>query len=120
MSYHVEVLDEVRTIDMPALMEVDPGLGRAVAEIVRDLHVDPWLGREMRERMRLEVLKDCRKIPFDLPSHRGKPRFRLVYRNDLDDGSIAVVSILAAGRRSDLAAYRQAAARVGARQRRSD
>ena len=117
MGYRVEVLDEVRTVDMPALLQVDPELGRAVAEIVRDLHHDPWLGREMRERMRLEVLADCRKVPFDLPSRRGKPRFRLVYRNDPNDGSIAVVCVLAVGPRSDLDAYRRAAARAGARGR---
>lgn len=51
MSYAVEVLDEVKAIDMPKLLDIDRALGRVVAELVRDLH-DPWLGREMRERMR--------------------------------------------------------------------
>jgi hypothetical protein len=73
----------------------------------------------MRERMRLEVLRDCRKVAFDVPGHKGQPRFRLVYRSDPDDGSIAVVTVLAVGERSELAAYRVAAARVGAQRRRT-
>lgn len=117
MSYAVEVLDEVNDIDMPALLDIDRALGRAVAELVRDLHRDPWLGREMRERMRLVVLKDCRKISFDVPSHKGKPRFRLVYRNQPDDGSIAVITVLAVGAREGLQAYKQAATRLGAQHR---
>lgn len=98
MSYAVEVLDEVKDIDMPELLDIDRALGRVVAELVRDLHDDPSLGREMRERMRLVVLKDCRKISFDVPSHDGKPRFRLVYRNQPNDGSIAVITVLASAR----------------------
>jgi hypothetical protein len=95
VSYPVEVLDEVRRLDMPVLLAIDPALGRAVAEIVRDLHFDPWLGAEMRTRVRLDILRDCRKVSFDLPSHKGKPRFRLIYRNRPDDGSIAIVTVLA-------------------------
>ena len=117
MSYPVRVLDEVREHDIPKLLAIDPALGRAVAEIIRDLYSDPWLGVVMRERMRLDVLKDCRKVPFDVAGRKSKPRFRLVYRNDPDDGSIAVITVLSAGPRSELAAYRQAATRVGAQQR---
>ena len=115
--YGVRVIDEVKTIDMPALAAVDPAAPRAAAEIVRDLHFDPWLGQEMRARRAMEILETCRKVPFDVPGHTGKPRFRLVYRNDPFDGSIAVVTILAVGEREDLAAYRLAAARVGAETR---
>jgi Txe/YoeB family toxin of Txe-Axe toxin-antitoxin module len=117
VSYPVEVLDEVKHLDMPELVAIDPRLGRVVAEIVRELHADPWLGREMRERRRMEVLKDCRKVLFDLPSRKGKPRFRLVYRNDPSDGSIALIAILAVGPRSDLQAYRRAVTRLGRRDR---
>jgi len=117
VSYPVRVLDEVRALDVPALLAAEPGLARVLAEIVRELHFDPWLGQEMRERLRLDVLNDCRKVAFDLPSRRDKPRFRLVYRNDPSDGSIAVVTVLAVGPRSELAAYRNAATRVGREQR---
>jgi hypothetical protein len=118
VSYRVRVLDEVREHDLPTLLAIDPGLGRVVAELVAALYSDPWLGAEMRERMRLDVLKDCRKVPFDLPTWKGKPRFRLVYRNDPNDGSVAVITVLSVGPRSELAAYRQAATRVGAERRR--
>lgn len=113
-GYRVRVLDEVKEVDMPALAAVDPAAPRAAAEIVAKLHRDPWLGQEMRARIRMEVLQTCRKVPFDVAGYTGKPRFRLVYRNDPSDGSIAVVTILAVGEREDLMAYRLAAARAGA------
>lgn len=114
MSYDVRVSDEVRTIDLPALLAIDPGLGRVVAEILVRLKADPWIGAEMRARVRLAALADCRKVPFDLPTWTGKPRFRLVYRNDPDDGSIAVVTVLSVGPRSELEAYRKAMTRLSA------
>jgi hypothetical protein len=117
VSYRVEVLDEVKDLDMPALLSIDTRLARVVAEIVAALHSDPWLGNEMRSRVRLEILRDCRKVAFDLPRRKGKPRFRLVYRNLPSDGSIAVVSIVAVAPRSDLEAYRSAATRLGHEQR---
>jgi hypothetical protein len=117
VSYPVRVLDQVREHDIPELLAIDQGLGRVVAEILAALYSDPWLGVEMRERMRLDVLKDCRKVAFDLPTWRSKPRFCLVYRNDPDDGSIAVITVLAVGPRSELAAYRQAATRAGSERR---
>jgi hypothetical protein len=113
MSYPVEVLAEVREIDVPELLEVDRDLGRVVAEIIRDLYRDPWLGTEVRARARLGALEHCRKVKFDLPAYKGKPRFRLVYRNDPDDGSIAIVTVLAVGGRTDLGVYRSAATRLG-------
>jgi hypothetical protein len=115
--YPVEVFDEVKTIDIPALAEIEPGAVRVVAEIVAELYSDPWLGQEMRARMRMEVLEHCRKVPFDVPGWKDKPRFRLVYRNDPSDGSIAVVAVLSVGPRAELTAYRQAAARVGSEER---
>ena len=117
MAYPVSVLAEVRDVDMPQLLAIEPAVGRVVAEIVRGLHFDPWLGQEMRERMRLDILRNCRKVPFDLPSWRGKPRFRLVYRHNPTDGSIAVICVLAVGARSGLDAYRRAATRLGERRR---
>ena len=48
MSYEVDVLDEVKNEDIPAL----PGqaLKRAAAELLSQLYVDPRLGEPMRER----------------------------------------------------------------------
>lgn len=117
MSYRVEILEEVRDLDIPALKQVHADLAREVVKLVQKLQTDPWIGVEMRDRPRMEILSDCRKIPFDLPGHKGKPRFRLVYRNDPNDGSIAVVQVLSVGPRSELDAYRQAVTRVAKRRR---
>ncbi len=118
MAYEVRVLEDVFDEDLANLIDVDPLLVDVINGILRELESDPWLGTEMRKRNRLEILADCRKIPFDVSGRRGKPRFRLVYRNDPDDGSIAVVTVLAAGARSDLDAYRKAATRLGSERRR--
>lgn len=114
MSHAVELLEEVKTKDVPALVELDPKLVRCVAEIVAELKTNPWLGAEMWARPRFELVSNCRKVPFDVPSWKGKPRYRLVYRNDPDDGSIAVLTVLSVGERDDLAAYRAAVTRVAA------
>jgi hypothetical protein len=34
---------------------------------------------------------------FDRPGRRGKRRYRLVYRNDPDDGAIAAVQVIPVG-----------------------
>lgn len=109
MTYAVDVLDEVRLEDVPALP--DDEVRRAAAEILRDLHFDPRLGTPLRNRFNLAVLRGCRKVPFDRAGWRGKPRFRLVFRNEPDDGSVARTTVLAIAAREDLAAYRKAAAR---------
>lgn len=71
----------------------------------------------MRERFNLRVLGECRRIRFDRPDWTDKPRYRLIYRNEPSDGAPALARIIAVGSREDLAAYRSAAARVGAEQR---
>lgn len=58
------------------------------------------------------VLKGCRKLRFDEPGWRGKPRFRIVYRNEPTDGAPALSVILAIGRRDRMIAYAKAARRV--------
>lgn len=112
MAYDVVVRSEVRTIDVPRLQEVDPRLPRRLVELIVEISKDPWIGAEMRSRVNIESLENCRKLSFDVPGWPGKPRFRLVYRNEPSDGSIAVVAVLAAGQRANLAAYRAANVRV--------
>lgn len=58
------------------------------------------------------ILEGCRKIRFDEPEWSGKPRYRLVYRNEPSDGAPAVAVILAIGRRDRVIAYAKAARRV--------
>jgi hypothetical protein len=62
-----------------------------------------------------EMLTDCRSIKFDASGRKGKPRYRLVYRNEPDDGAIAVICVLAADERKQMTAYKQARARLRAR-----
>jgi hypothetical protein len=75
------------------------------------------LGEKVRERYHLAVLASCRGVAFDVPGHEGKPRYRIVYRNEPEDGAPAVVRLIAIGTRETLAAYRSAAARLGREQR---
>lgn len=58
------------------------------------------------------ILRGCRKVRFDDPKWKGKPRYRLVYRNEPVDGAPATAVILAIGRRDRMIAYAMAARRV--------
>lgn len=111
MTYHVDVRDEVKHDDIPALPS--QAVRQAAAEILRELYFDPRIGEPMRERFNLKVLADCRKVPFDEPGHKGKARYRFVFRNEPEDGAVARTTVLSIGPREDLAAYRRAAERRG-------
>ena len=56
-----------------------------------------------------------RKIRFDAPDHRGKPGYRLIYRNEPSDGAIGLMVVLAVGERRGMIAYAKAAARLSQR-----
>ena len=103
----VEALAEA-TSDAKAL---DEPLKRAVARIVVDLHENPHHGELMGDKPP-RVLKGCRKVRFDEPGWRGKPRYRFVYRNEPSDGAPAKSVVLAIGRRDRMIAYAKAARRV--------
>jgi hypothetical protein len=115
MSYEVDVLDEVKNEDIPALPS--QALKRAAAELLRQLYFDPRIGEPMRERFNLAILRDCRKVAFDEPDWAEKPRYRFVFRNEPDHGAVARTTVLSIGPRDDLASYKRAATRRG-RQRR--
>lgn len=91
--------------------ELDEVLKREVARIVVDLHGNPYHGALMGDKPP-RVLRGCRKIRFDEPNWRGKPRYRFVYRNEPDDGAPAKSVVLAIGRRDRMIAYAKAARRV--------
>jgi hypothetical protein len=95
----------------------DDAVITAAIGLAGELRENPWLGDRMRERYNLRVLADCRRIVFDAPGWEGKPRYRLVYRNEPSDGTPDVVRLIAVGTRESLAAYRSAAARLGSAQR---
>ena len=116
MSYRVELLPEARD-DVHAL---PAQLRREVVRLLVALEQNPYLGREMWVVRGFEVLTECRSIKFDSPGRKGKPRYRLVYRNEPNEGAIAVVCVLAVGDRKQMTAYKEARARLRARLRREE
>ncbi len=113
MSYEV-IFEPNAEEDLRQIATTEPRVAKAALEIAKTLRENPYLGDEMRKRPRLELLADRRRIRFDEPEWGGKPRYRLVYRNEPSDGAHHVVAILAIGERESLRAYRDAVkARVG-------
>lgn len=82
-----------------------------IARLALELRQDAYLGELMGDRPP-RILKGCRKIRFDLPDWDRKPRYRLVYRNEPADGAVAVVNVLAIGRRDQMIAYARASSRL--------
>ncbi len=111
MSYRVLVLSGARS-DFAELATSDREAARAALRLAVELKENPWLGEAMRPRLGLQELADCRRIPFDRHDWTGKPRFRLVYRNEPSDGAPHIVAILAASERRNLGAYRRAKPRL--------
>jgi mRNA-degrading endonuclease RelE of RelBE toxin-antitoxin system len=109
LTYPVKFSDEA-VGDLKDLPEREVQL--AALRVARDLGENPHLGEPLRNRLRIGDLSQCRAVRFDRSGWRAKPRYRLVYYNDPDDGSIAVVRVIAVGLRAQLQAYKEAAARV--------
>jgi hypothetical protein len=91
--------------------QLNQELKRAVARIVVELHDNPHHGELMGDKPP-RVLKGCRKVRFDEPKWRNKPRYRFVYCNESADGAPATSVILAIGRRDRMIAYAKAAGRL--------
>ncbi len=111
MRYDVRVEPEVDA-DVAELVKEDRRAARAALSLMLSLRDDPWLGEELREGYNLRPLKDCRRIRFDRDDWQGKPRYRLVYRNEPTDGAPSVVRVWSLGHREGLIAYTRAAARI--------
>ena len=86
--------------------EVD-SLKRRIAELFLECEGNPHTG-ELMGAGRHPELADCRRIRFDIETHKGKPRFRLIYRNEPSDGAPARCLWLAVGPRAGLRAHRKA------------
>lgn len=106
-EHKVEALADA-TADANQLSET---LRREIARIVVQLHSNPHRGELMGDKPP-RILKGCRKVRFDEPGWRDKPRFRLIYRNEPADGAPGTSLILAIGRRDRMIAYAKAARRV--------
>jgi hypothetical protein len=107
LSYTVEVVAGARR-DLHELAGEDVEVVKEAIRLLARLEHDPYLGGEMRERHRFRLLADCRRIRFDRPDRAGKPRYRLVYRNEPSDGAPGVVVVLAVATRAGLHAYARA------------
>lgn len=86
--------------------EVD-SLKRRIAELFLECNANPHAG-ELMGSGRHPELAECRRIRFDIETHKGKPRFRLIYRNEPTNGAPAVCLWLAVGPRAGLLAHRKA------------
>jgi hypothetical protein len=90
--------------------EVD-SLKRRIAELFLECEGNPHAG-ELMGTGRHPELADCRRIRFDIEGRKGKPRFRLIYRNEPTDGAPALCVWLAVGPRAGLRAHRKARQRI--------
>ena len=104
MSHRV-VITPIAESQLAHLAETDRGAALAAMKLMLELRENPWLGDEMRERPRYASLSDCRRVRFDSADHTGKPRYRLVYRNEPSDGAPHIVAVLAVGAREKLRAH---------------
>lgn len=109
-DYALEFLPEVQD----DANELDEEVRTVIAGIVVDLHRNPYVGEPMDDRWP-ENLAGARKIRFDKPTWKRKPRYRFVYRNEPSEGAVAKVVVLAIGRRDRMVAYAKASARLARR-----
>jgi hypothetical protein len=96
--------DKVRASDIDALK-------RRIAELLVECRANPYVG-DMMGRGRHPELMDCRRVRFDIPTHKGKPRFRLIYRNLPSDGAPAECRWVTIAPRAGLQAHRKATQRL--------
>jgi hypothetical protein len=89
----------------------------AAVEAILSVQQNPWSGAELRARARIGDLSGLRRVAFDAADWTEKPRYRVVYRNEPDEGAVEVVAVIAVGLRERLAAYKEAAARLHAERR---
>lgn len=109
--YEVRAEPEV-SADLRELATEDERLVDVALGLMVRLRADPWLGEDLWERYNMRPIKDCRKLRFDLPGRRGRPRYRIVYRNEPLDGAPGLVRIWSVGPREDLIAYARAVTRI--------
>lgn len=104
-----DVASLVASADDDAASELT-ALKRRIAELLVECKANPYVGETMGPGRHPE-LAGCRRVRFDIPTHQGKPRFRLIYRNDPSDGAPAECRWLAVAPRAGLRAHRKASQR---------
>ncbi len=98
------------TTDEKAGKSESEALKRRIAELLIECKANPYIGELMGSGRHPELV-DCRRVRFDIPTHNGKPRFRLIYRNEPSDGAPAECRWLAIAPRAGLRAHRRATQR---------
>jgi hypothetical protein len=107
------VLDDVAELTTPAADSDQAGkeeaeaLKRRLAELLVECKGNPFIGELMGPGLHPE-LANCRRVRFDIPNHKAKPRFRLIYRNEPTDGAPAECHWLTVAPRAGLQAHRRA------------
>jgi hypothetical protein len=96
--------------DAERRVQID-ALKRRIATLLLECKANPYTGELMGAGRHTE-LTDCRRVRFDIPSYKGKPRFRLIYRNEPSDGAPAECRWLAVAPRAGLHAHRRAQQRL--------
>jgi hypothetical protein len=82
-------------------------LKHRIAELLVECKDNPFIGELMGPGLHSE-LTNCRRVRFDIATHKGKPRFRLIYRNEPTDGAPAACHWLTVAPRAGLQAHRRA------------
>jgi hypothetical protein len=107
------VLEDVAELTTPAADSDQAGkdeaeaLKRRIAELLVECRRNPFIGELMGPGLHPE-LANCRRARFDIPTHKAKPRFRLIYRNEPTDGAPAQCLWLTVAPRGGLQAHRRA------------
>lgn len=77
-------------------------------QVVADLQQGLRRGQPLDELAHTGDLSDCFKLYFDFPQHQGKPRYRLVYREQSGKYTVLNLQMVAVGKRANLDAYLRA------------
>lgn len=107
------VLEDVAELTTPtsrsdqAVEDEAEALKRRIAELLVECKGNPFIGELMGPGLHPE-LANCRRVRFDITTHKAKPRFRLIYRNEPTDGAPAECRWLTVAPRSGLQAHRRA------------
>jgi hypothetical protein len=80
---------------------------RRIAALLVECKDNPFIGELMGPGLHPELV-NCRRVRFDIPTHKGSPRFRLIYRNEPIDGAPAECHWLTVAPRAGLRAHRKA------------
>lgn len=107
LDLHPDVVADIRALPGEAAM-------RAAVQAIADLRHGRRAGRPLDYHAGTGDLRDCRKCYFDVPGHDDKPRFRLVFHVISEDAvQVLAAEVITVGERAGLAAYHEAAIRLG-------